>query len=89
MSDLPSHSRLLKCVVWYAGVLQANQSVLVQKLRVTTVETLKQAKELGSRGNNMHGLAVCVVTFCHCYIIMCCKVKTITRLTSRFATNLR
>ena len=39
------------CVVCYAGVQQANQSVLVQKLRVTTVETLKQAKELASQGN--------------------------------------
>ena len=37
--------------MWSAGVQQADQSVLVQKLRVTTVETLKQAKELGSKGN--------------------------------------
>ena len=75
MSDLPSHSRLLKCVVWYAGVLQANQSVLVQKLRVTTVETLKQAKELGSRGKSMRGGAVCSVTFCHFYICVAVEVR--------------
>ena len=48
------HLQLLYyCVVCYAGVQQPNQSVLVQKLRVTTVETLKQAKELGSQGNSM------------------------------------
>ena len=40
--------------VWSAGVQQADQSVLVQKLRVTTVETLKQAKELGAKGNSVH-----------------------------------
>lgn len=43
---------------------QADQSVLVQKLRVTTVETLKQAKELGSKGSNMFGVVCCGIYMC-------------------------
>ena len=43
---------------------EANQSVLVQKLRVTTVETLKQAKELGSKGNSIFWCGTLGISMC-------------------------